>query len=154
MTPVSPWGRCMIALDTNVLVYAHRPHFEGHDRCKAAIESWVRSGRRFAIPWPCVHEFLALVTHRRVFATPTPIADATAFVNDFAALDTCHLIGETPRHLEVLGRLMQVPGVVGPRVHDARIAAICLAHGIDELWTSDRDFNQFAGLRLRNPVVG
>jgi hypothetical protein len=101
-----------------------------------------------------VHEFLALVTHRRVFATPTPIADATAFVNDFAALDTCHLIGETPRHLEVLGRLMQVPGVVGPRVHDARIAAICLAHGIDELWTSDRDFNQFAGLRLRNPVVG
>jgi len=43
--------------------------------------------------------------------------------------------------------------VAGPRIHDARIAAVCLAHGVTELWTADRDFSRFPALRTRNPCV-
>jgi predicted nucleic acid-binding protein len=38
-------------------------------------------------------------------------------------------------------------------VHDARIAALCLQHGVRELWSADRDFNRFPALRTRNPLV-
>jgi len=143
----------MIAIDTNILVYAHRPHFEAHAPCRAAIEALVRSGERFALPWPCLHEFIAVVTNGRAFASPTSVDEAVAFVDDFAALPHCQFLGETPRHLGVLSDLMRAPGITGPRVHDARIAAICLSHGVSELWTADRDFSYFPRLRTRNPVV-
>jgi toxin-antitoxin system PIN domain toxin len=143
----------MIAIDTNILVYAHRPHLEAHARCRAAIEDLVRSGTRFALPWPCLHEFISVVTNARVFSPPTSATEAVAFLNDFAALSNCQFVGETTRHLGILGELMETPGVTGPRVHDARIAAICLSHGVSELWTADRDFSYFPRLRTRNPVV-
>jgi len=143
----------MIAIDTNILVYAHRPHLEAHARCRAAIEDLVRSGTRFVLPWPCLHEFIGVVTNARVFSPPTPAAEAVAFLNDFAALSNCQFVGETTRHLGILAELMTTPGVTGPRVHDARIAAICLSHGVRELWTADRDFSYFPRLRTRNPVA-
>ena len=43
--------------------------------------------------------------------------------------------------------------VAGPLVHDARIAALCLDHGVHEFWTADRDFARFPDLRVRNPLV-
>jgi predicted nucleic acid-binding protein len=42
--------------------------------------------------------------------------------------------------------------VAGPQVHDARVAALCLLHGVQELWTADRDFGRFPGLKVRNPL--
>jgi uncharacterized protein len=41
----------------------------------------------------------------------------------------------------------------GGQIHDARIAAICLQHGVSELWTADRDFSRFPQLKTRNPLV-
>jgi predicted nucleic acid-binding protein len=41
----------------------------------------------------------------------------------------------------------------GAQVHDARIAALCLHHGVTELWTADRDFGRFPELRTRNPLI-
>jgi predicted nucleic acid-binding protein len=113
----------------------------------------VRSGARFAVPWPCAHEFIAVVTNARVIARPTSVDEAVAFLNDFAALPRCQFLGETTRHLGILTDLARPPGVSGARVHDARIAAICLSHGVSELWTADRDFSYFPRLRTRNPVV-
>ena len=62
------------------------------------------------------------------------------------------LIGEGANHLEWLERLLAGGDVRGGMVHDARIAAICLAHGVTELWTADRDFSRFDQLRTRNPL--
>jgi toxin-antitoxin system PIN domain toxin len=143
----------MIAIDTSILAFAHRPHLEAHARCRSAIKDLVRSGARFAVPWPCLHAFIGVVTNARVFAPPTPVDAAVAFVDDFAALARCQFLGEATRHLPVLADLMRTPGVTGCRVHDARIAAICLSHGVSELWTADRDFSYFPRLRTRNAVV-
>jgi predicted nucleic acid-binding protein len=43
--------------------------------------------------------------------------------------------------------------VVGPQVHDARIAALCKQHSVTELWTVDRDFNRFQAISTLNPLV-
>jgi len=43
--------------------------------------------------------------------------------------------------------------IVGPRVHGARIAALCLQHGVRELWTADRDFSRFPQVKTLNPLL-
>ena len=62
------------------------------------------------------------------------------------------LLGETDEHLDRLEVLLTQSGVRGGGVHDARIAAICLEHGVTELWSVDRDFQRFPGLRVVNPL--
>jgi predicted nucleic acid-binding protein len=64
------------------------------------------------------------------------------------------LLSETANHWSELRDLVSKGRVAGQRIHDARIAAICLEHGIRELWSADRDFGRFANLRTVNPLVG
>jgi hypothetical protein len=64
------------------------------------------------------------------------------------------LLGETADYFTELVPLLRAGKISGPGVHDARIAALCLVHGVDELWTADRDFGRFRGLVVRNPLVG
>lgn len=141
----------MIAVDTNVLVYAHRTEAPHHERALRAVESL--AGSSWAVPWACVHEFVAVVTNARIFTTPTPIEEAVGaleVIKDAGAL----FLAESGDHLQRVGDLLVAGGVAGPKVHDARIAAVCLGHGVKELWTADRDFGYFPALRTRNPLVG
>ena len=142
----------MIAVDTNVLIYAHRQDAEWHHEALATLKRLAEGPRRWAIPWPCVHEFYAIVTHPRIFDPPTPVADALLALETWRA-SSLQLLGETEEHWSVLSDLLRLAQVVGPMVHDARVAAICLQHGIEELWSIDRDFSRFPALRVRNPLV-
>lgn len=144
----------MIAVDTNVLVYAHRPDSVHHQAARSALETLTRSGRSWGVPWPCVHEFLAVVTHPRIYVPPTPQSVALRAVSDLLSLQGVTMLAESRDHLTWLDRFASRAGVVGGRVHDARIAAICLGHGVTELLTADRDFGLFPELATRNPLVG
>jgi toxin-antitoxin system PIN domain toxin len=144
----------MIAVDTNLLVYAHREDSEFHARALATLLEQAGSGVPWAIPWPCIHEFLAIVTHPRIFSPPTPTGTALAAVSVWINSGSCRMLGEGPGYFERLQALLVKAKAVGPMVLDARIAALCLHHGVRELWTADRDFSRFAGLRTRNPLVG
>ena len=144
----------MIAVDTNILVYAHRSDSPFHERARSALESLANGPREWAVPWPCAHEFLAIVTHPRIYRTATPAATALAQVRALQALSNVVFVAETDEHLQHLEPLALGAKVQGAAVHDARIAAICLAHGVAELWSADRDFARFPALRVRNPVVG
>src|SRR5687768_5784341 len=141
----------MTAVDTNILVYAHRSDSPWHEAAHAVVAS--HSGTEWAIPWPCIHEFVAIVTHPKIFDPPTPLADAIAAVESWRASNLA-LLGETEDHWETLQAMLAKGRVVGPQVHDARIAAICVQHAIDELWSADRDFSKYPALRVRNPLVG
>jgi predicted nucleic acid-binding protein len=66
---------------------------------------------------------------------------------------TLHLLSETAAHWPTLCELIAKAKLQGPVVHDARIAALCLTHGVRELWSADRDFSRFSSLRIRNPLV-
>jgi toxin-antitoxin system PIN domain toxin len=142
----------MIALDTNILVYAHRAEMPAHARARAVVASLAESPSAWGLPYPVVHEFLATVTRVSAWERPTAPDDAVGALEDLLASPSVVLLSETDDHLERLGRLVRAGHVRGPRIHDARIAAICLGHGVRELWTRDRDFSAFPELTVRNPL--
>lgn len=144
----------MIAVDTNVLVYAHREDSEWHQAAAARIAALAEGQGPWAIPWPCVHEFLAIVTHPKIFSPPTPLAAALGQVDAWLESPVLVLLAETDGYWARLRRLLQAGKVSGPKVHDARIAALCTQHGVRELWSADRDFNSFPGFQVTNPLAG
>ncbi len=142
----------MIAVDTNILVHAHREDSPWHGRAKQRLAGL--GGTRWAIPWPCVHEFVAVVTHPKVFNPPTPLERALTTVETWLDTPLLAVVGELEGYWETLASVLRSAQVGGPRVHDARIAALCLQHGVSELWTMDRDFSRFPGLATTNPLLG
>lgn len=143
----------MIAVDTNILVYAHREDSGFHEAAYAAVAKLAEGRGQWAIPWPCVYEFLAIVTHPRIYLPPTPPAAAVDQVDAWLESPSLVLLGESDEYWPALKEQVLASRVVGAQVHDARIAALCLAHGVRELWTADRDFGRFASLTVRNPLV-
>ena len=144
----------MIAVDTNVLVCAHRTDLPLHEPARARIAELAEGAAAWAIPWPCVSEFLAVVTNPRIFVKPTPLAAALDQVEAWLASPSAVLLSEGDGFWPAFRRTLEAGRVAGGQVHDGRIAALCVAHGVRELWTADRDFGRFAGLKVRNPLVG
>ncbi|NBV45561.1 MAG: PIN domain-containing protein [Planctomycetia bacterium] len=143
----------MIAVDTNILVAFVRSEYTWHEKARERVGELAEGPAAWALPWPCIHEFLAVTTNPRIFRTPLSNARAIDAVDAFLESPTARLIGEGPGYWESLRPLLAGGDIVGARVHDARIAAICLSHGVTELWTADRDFGRFPALRVRNPCV-
>lgn len=142
----------MIAVDTNILVYAHRHDAEFHEAAAARVKSLAESRSAWAIPWPCLHEFFAVATHRRIYDPPSSAEQAITQIDAWLESPTLTLLGESPRYWSGLKTMLLEGKASGPMVHDAKIAAICVAHGVDELWSADRDFGRFTALRVRNPL--
>ncbi len=142
----------MIAVDTNLLVYAHREDSAWHREAFEIIRDLAEGASPWAIPWPCIHEFLAITTHPRVFSPPTPLARAMDQIDAWLESPSLHLLSEQPGSWDSLRAVLAASKIAGPAVHDARIAALCLQHGIRELLTADRDFSRFRNLRVRNPL--
>jgi uncharacterized protein len=143
----------MIAVDTNVLVYAHREDSELHGVAKASIDALRRQPAAWAIPWPCIHEFIGIVTHPAIYKPSSTLAEALGFVDALLASPQLHLPSEGSGYFEKLRELATAARLKGPRIHDARIAALCLHHGVSELWSADRDFSAFPQLKVRNPLL-
>jgi toxin-antitoxin system PIN domain toxin len=144
----------VIAVDTNILVYAHRFDSPFNQTAFERITELANGTAAWAIPWPCLHEFLNVVTNPRVFASPTPLERAVHQIDIWLESPSLTLLTESPTHWATLHSLLLGGQIVGPRVHDARIMALCLQHGVRELWSLDRDFSRFAGVKVVNPLVG
>jgi toxin-antitoxin system PIN domain toxin len=144
----------LIAVDANVLVYAHRRDSPWFRPARQALRSLVEGTAVWAIPWPCVHEFLAICTHPNIYRPPTELPRAIEQVATLLASPSLMLLSERPGYWPVLERLLAAGRVTGAKVHDARIAALCLCHGVTELWSADRDFSRFPEVQTRNPLVG
>lgn len=143
----------MIAVDTNLLVYAHREDSPFHERAYACLEKLANGRVAWAVPWPCLHEFHAIVTHPRIYSPPTPIEQALDQVDAWMESPALVLLAESGEHWPQLRTLIASSRISGPQVHDARIAALCLQHGVRELWSADRDFSRFPRLVVTNPLV-
>ena len=143
----------MIAIDTNILVYVHREDTPWHQRAYARLSALAEGRAAWAIPWPCLHEFLAIVTHPQVYNPPSPLETALAQVEAWLEAPGLVLLAETASYWPELRAALTAGRIGGPQVHDARIAALCAFHGVGELWTADRDFGRFPGLKVRNPLL-
>ena len=143
----------MIALDTNILVYAHRGEMPQHAVARRVVTEALAGSEPVGLCWQVLHEFVAIVTNPKVFRPPTPADVALDQIEDWASSPRSALLHESGQHLSTLRELVLAGRVAGGVTHDARIAAMCLDHGVRELLTSDRDFTRFPTLRVRNPLV-
>ncbi|GIW52597.1 MAG: ribonuclease VapC48 [Gemmatimonadales bacterium] len=143
----------MRAVDTNVLIYAEVVSSRHHARAREVLQDLAEGGAAWAIPWPCIYEFLRVVTHPRVFYPPVPVELALEDLEEILASPSLLLLSETSRHGEVMSRVVRDAGVSGNLIHDAHIVALCLEHGVSELLTGDRDFSRFKGIKVVDPFA-
>jgi toxin-antitoxin system PIN domain toxin len=133
----------VIALDINLLVYAHREESEFHAAAKEHVDSLRHQLAPWAVPWLCVHEFIGIVTHPRIYRPASTLSEALGFLDALFASPQLHLLSESPGYFEKLREVATAARLKGPRIHDARIAALCLHHGVSELRSANRDFSAF-----------
>lgn len=141
----------MIAVDTNILVYAYNKSSPMHERALAAMDRLV-SEPAWGLPWIAAGEFYSVLTDGRLWREPQ-VEAALEALDAWIATPGVRLLSEPPSHWPRLRALLATARPLGPKVHDARIAAICLAAGVAELWSADGDFSWYPELRVRNPLV-
>jgi toxin-antitoxin system PIN domain toxin len=145
----------MIAVDTNVLVYAHRREATEHATASATLVRLAQGAAPWAIPWPCLYEFLSVVTNPKIWGPSVSTqAEAWRQVEVWAASPSVTLLVEPPDFVIILRPFICRARVLGGVVHDARVAALCVAHGVERLLTRDRDFSLFPELERRDPFRG
>src|SRR5256885_2140298 len=138
----------MRAVDTNVLIYAEITTSLHHSRARQLLTELAQDPITWAIPWPCIYEFLRVITHPRVYYPPVPTTVALEDLKSILASPSLVLLAETPLHAVLLDQVVRQSGVSGNLMHDAHIVALCLEYGVTELLTADRDFARFSGLRI------
>ncbi|MEX2497739.1 MAG: TA system VapC family ribonuclease toxin [Wenzhouxiangellaceae bacterium] len=143
----------MIAIDTNILVYAHRPEFVLHQPARILVADLAGGPRPWAVVMHCLIEFAGAVSHPGRFRQPSSPDEIQDQIS--AWLESPHLIllEDSKIMLNRFLKLLRTGKATGAMVHDAHIAAACLAGGADELLTCDRDYARFPALATRNPFV-
>lgn len=141
----------MNLLDVNVLVAAHREDAEGHGEIRAWLESSLASPAGVGVSELVLAGCLRVITHPKIFRTPTPLKDAFEFVEDFRSRPEVHLFAPGPDHWQIFMGLCRRVGARGNLVPDAYHAALALELGCE--WVSlDRGFSRFPGLSWRHPL--
>jgi hypothetical protein len=142
----------VIGIDTNILIYAHRKDSPWHVAAAMLIKQLAEGMKPWFIPWPCLHEFIAIVSHPRIYLPPSTLTEAFSQIDAWINSPSLLVGAEGTTYLSNLKRLSTAAHVSGPMIHDARIAALCVEHDVDEFWSADRDFSRFSELKVRNPL--
>jgi toxin-antitoxin system PIN domain toxin len=143
----------LIAIDTNILVYSHRAESPFHEIAFQRIAELAAGIATWAIPWPCLHEFIAVVTNKRIYVPATSLERACEQVEAWLESPSLVVLAESTTHWRTLRTMLEEGGASGAQVHDARIAAICRQHGVREIWSADRDFGRFKNISIVNPLI-
>jgi len=143
----------VIAIDTNLLVYAHRAGVPEHAAARRAIEKAFRGSRDVGISQPCVAEFLSVVTHPMSAGGPSSPDDAAKFFTTLMQQAQVAIWIPSAGFAERFLRSAASLAVTGPRVFDLQIAMIARGSGAEEIWTHDRNFLSFRGLRVHDPLI-
>jgi toxin-antitoxin system PIN domain toxin len=137
----------LIAVDTNVLIYAHRTETRRHREALARLTALAENESPWALSVFCLAEFVRVVTHLRVFSPPTELATALDFIDRLLESPSVRLLLPSPAYAVAFRRAAESGEVRGNLAFDAQIAAACLEHGVEDLVTADRDFGRFGALR-------
>lgn len=141
----------MIAVDTNVLVYAHRRDFPGHTTARECLYRLAEGSRLWSIPVFSLAEFLRVVTHRRLFNPPSTLEEATGAVEALLQSPTLTILVPGPNYPHILLQTCREADTRGNLVFDSQIAALCRQDGVRRILTLDRDFSRFPDLDLLSP---
>lgn len=136
----------MIALDTNILIYAHRQDTPFHSSAKALLRNMAEQHHPWCIPWPCLHEFYSIVTHKKIYSPPSTPEQAIFQIKSWVESPSLLLIAENDQYQKALIEKTLELKIRGPMIHDLKILLICESNGVKKLLTFDRDFSKFNSL--------
>ena len=138
----------MIAVDTNILVQAHREELDRHAQALARLRKLAEGGVPWGLPVFCLGEFARLVTHPRVFSPPSTVDQALEALDALLRSPSVRVLVPGPRYPQLFADCLRTGDARGNLAFDAQIAAVCLEQGARELLTLDRDFSRFQELTL------
>ncbi len=141
----------MIVIDANLLLYAYTPNSPSHKKAVAWLEMTLSKDEAIGLPCQVISAFIRIVTNRKIPGFSRPIEEAIATVEEWLTLPNLRVLTPGDRHWAIFRRLLVEGQASGDLVSDAQIAALTIEHG-GVLYTADRDFARFPGLRWVNPL--
>lgn len=141
----------MILVDANLLIYAHNSDSEDFDKSREWLERVFSGSESVGLPWAVIHAFLRLTTSK-ILPRPLSIDTATSVVDDWVSLPVVTIPEAGAEYWPIFRELLRKAKISGKMVTDAHIAALAIEHDAT-LYTADRDFRRFSGLRVVNPLT-
>jgi uncharacterized protein len=143
----------VLAVDTNVLIYAADTDSQFHAPCRDWLERQRARPDAWYTTWGILYEFLRVTTHPRVMRRPWSATAAWKFLTALLASPGLAVLAPTPRHADVAGEVIhEMPHLASNLFHDAHTAILMREHGVHQICTRDTDFNQFMFLEVIDPL--
>jgi uncharacterized protein len=148
--------RLAVAVDTNILIHAWSRESPWHQQAADLMDRLEFGTTEWAIPDPCLCEYYRVVTNSKKFENPATLRQAREQIEFWLALPhvvvLCEYADDEDDYWACFDDILKYTEVKGRHVFDARVAAICITHHVGELWTQDKGFGRFKGLKVRNPL--
>ncbi|MDP9403764.1 MAG: type II toxin-antitoxin system VapC family toxin [Actinomycetota bacterium] len=138
-------------IDANILVYATHTGSPFHQRARALIEHLVAGPALAYILWPAILGYLRIITHPTILGSPLSIDEAIRNVENVLSPPHIRVAGEGDDFWGAFRRVATDTKPRGTLVPDAHLAALMHEHGVSSIWSHDRDFRKFSGLRVKDP---
>jgi len=139
------------AIDANILLYASDASSVFHERALAFLRRCAEGPELLYLPWPTIMAYLRIATDPSIFDAPLSPAEAIDNIESLLRRPHVHNLGEDERFWEVYREVTRGMVVRGNLVPDAHLAALLIQNGVTTIWTHDRNFQKFRGLRVRDP---
>jgi len=141
----------VIVLDANLLIYSYNSGSSHHAGARAWLENTLSSIEVVGLPWQAVSAFLRVMTNPKLPAERFDLEQAARIVDLWLAHPNVQVLTPGAGYWPLFRRMVIEGRAAGPRVSDAEIAALTMEYG-GVLYTADRDFARFPGLRWKNPL--
>jgi hypothetical protein len=142
----------VIVLDANVLLYAYSPAFPEHGNARECVEELFSADALVGLPWQTISAFIRILTHPHLPGVRLPITKILEIVESWFAQANVRPLSPGERHWSLFQQMLLEGQARGPMTTDAQLAALTIESG-GVLYTTDRDFSRFPGLRWKNPLI-
>jgi toxin-antitoxin system PIN domain toxin len=138
-------------LDANVLLYASDESSALHRPAKSFLRRLAAGTELVYLFWPTVMAYLRIATHPAIFRRPLSEDEAASNVESLLSLAHVRSPGEADGFWKAFRGVCGPLVVRGNLVPDAHVVALMRLYGVSEIWTRDRDYRKFAGVRVLDP---
>jgi toxin-antitoxin system PIN domain toxin len=141
-----------VTVDANVLIYASNASDPVHGPARTLLERLAVGPNLVYLFWPTIMGYLRIVTHPTILPNPLTFTEASANISALLSRPHIRTAGESPGfwelYLATAGRQIR-----GNEVPDAHLATLMRQHGVDTIYTRDRDFRRYEGIAVRDPLA-
>jgi len=140
-------------VDVNLLLYAVNEDSDLYPKAKSFIEKCAEGTEQWCMPWPVVSAFIRISTHPAILPKPLSPVQATQIIDQILSLDHVASMGEdSPDFWKIFKHDITSLHLRGNPISDALIIAIMQSNGVSTIYSKDRDFLRFAGLKVIDPL--